>query len=58
MAYSGQRPAGMQEGCTGSQGPQRIGELEKEDYEEQEEEKRDKKKEETMKEKKTRKKGQ
>lgn len=30
LAYSGQRPAGMEEGCTGSQGPQRIGELEKE----------------------------
>ena len=56
MAYSGQRPAGMQEGCTGSQGPQRIGELEKK---EQEEEKREKKNEETTKEKKkTRKKGQ
>jgi hypothetical protein len=30
LLYSGQRPAGMEEGSTGSQGPQRIGELVKE----------------------------
>ena len=42
LAYSGQRPAGMEEGCTGSQGPQSIVEIEKEDEEEQEEEKREK----------------
>lgn len=59
MAYSGQRPAAMEESCMGNQGPQRIRELENEDEEEHKEENREKKKEETTKERKmTRKKSQ
>lgn len=55
MAYSGQKPSGMEEGCMGRKGPLRIGELVNEDEEEQEEEKREKKNEETTKKKKEKK---